>query len=124
MSKIKAKQRIFYAQEMEKSKNSKHMWKNIKTAIDPGKQSQIVKMKFNDKTYSDELVIANKYNQFVEESIIKLVNNNNKIDNPTYPYLNNREQTEKFVIKEINKGDIVKAIIIIIIIEYTVLRLV
>ena len=109
-SKIKAKKRIFYAQEIEKSKNSKQMWKNIKIAIDQGKQSQTVKMKFNDKTYSDELLIANKYNQFVEESIIKLVNHNNKNDNSTYPYLNNREQTEKFVIKDINKGDIIKAI--------------
>ena len=83
---------------------------NIRTAIDLRQQNQIAKMRFDGKTYTDELFIADKYNQFVEESILKLINDKDKNNYGTHPYLDEGEQTQEFLIMEIHREDIVKAI--------------
>ena len=86
------------------------MWMNIRNAIDLRQQNQIAKMRFYGKTYTDELFIADKCNQFSEESILKLINDNDINNYVTYPYLDEGEQTQEFLIMEIHREDIVKAI--------------
>ena len=109
-STIKRKKKYYFSQEIDKSKNPRHMWKNLKQACDLQMTNQIVKMKFNNSTYLNELDIANNYNKFVEESILELINDGTKTNCTVYPYINSIERTGEFVIQEISQQDILKAI--------------
>ena len=65
--------------------------------FDLRQRNQIAKMRFDGKTYTDELFVADKYNQFVEESILKLIKDKDKNNSVTYPHLDEGEQTQEFL---------------------------